>query len=260
LDGGDIAAAAFIGECASGCAQPGAKKTQCLHPDKPAMFACGDCPRRGGKAAQGQLDGSEIATAAFIGECSAGSAESGAKKTQCLHPDKPMMFACGDCPRRGGKAATAAQGEIDGTEIAAAAFIGECTQPGAKKTQCLHPDKPAMFACGDCPRRGGKAAIAAQAEFDGSEIATAAFVGESSGQAAKKTQCLHPDKPAMFACGDCPRRGGKAPSAAEAELDGSGIAAAAYVGESQAVDAKKTQCLHPDKPAMFACGDCPRRG
>merc|ERR1719221_890263 len=152
-----------------------------------------------------------MATAAFIGEGATGC--TGAKKSQCLHPDKPVMFACGDCPRRGGKVATAAEAELDGSVMATAAFIGEgairCT--GAKKSQCLHPDKPVMFACGDCPHRGGKVATAAEAELDGSVIATAAFIGEGATgcTGAKKSQCLHPDKPVMFACGDCPRRGGK---------------------------------------------------
>eukprot|EP00438_Fugacium_kawagutii_P024061 Skav212924 [mRNA] locus=scaffold374:270764:271295:- [translate_table: standard] len=76
---------------------------------------------------------------------------------------------------------------------------------GGWKTQCLHPDKPAMFACADCPRRNSKAAME-----DGSDqpMAVAAFVGEevASNVCSRKTQCLHPDKPAMFACADCPRR------------------------------------------------------
>eukprot|EP00933_Yihiella_yeosuensis_P016019 TRINITY_DN13832_c0_g1_i1.p1 TRINITY_DN13832_c0_g1~~TRINITY_DN13832_c0_g1_i1.p1 ORF type:complete len:741 (-),score=213.75 TRINITY_DN13832_c0_g1_i1:458-2680(-) len=29
------------------------------------------------------------------------------KKDRCVHPDKPMMFACADCPRRGGRAPAA---------------------------------------------------------------------------------------------------------------------------------------------------------
>lgn len=70
------------------------------------------------------------------------------KKTQCVHPDKPMMFACADCPRRG------KCGELDDEPLAVAAFVGECSDVSSKKTQCVHPDKPMMFACADCPRRG----------------------------------------------------------------------------------------------------------
>jgi len=87
-------------------------------------------------------------------------------------------------------------------------------------------------------------------------MATAGFVGEVVD--TKKTQCLHPDKPAMFACGDCPRRGGK--------MEEQTMAVAAFAGEEIAlytagnVVAKKDQCVHPDKALMFACGDCPRRG
>jgi len=47
------------------------------------------------------------------------------KKDQCYHPDKPMMFACGDCPRRGGKCSL----EAPDTQFAAAAFVSErCAQ------------------------------------------------------------------------------------------------------------------------------------
>merc|ERR1719456_1779010 len=89
---------------------------------------------------------------------------------------------------------------MDEPALATAAYAGERVELRGMKSQCLHPDKPIMFACGDCPRRGGKAATAAEAEFDGSEIATAVFLGECTSQAAKKSQCLHPDKPIMFAC------------------------------------------------------------
>jgi len=98
-------------------------------------------PHRGGKMEQ-----QVVAMAAYAGEeVVVGEV---AKKTQCLHPDKPLMFACGDCPRRGGK--------MEQQAVAVAAYAGEEVVVGevAKKTQCLHPDKPLMFACGDCPRRG----------------------------------------------------------------------------------------------------------
>jgi len=239
---------------ASACGGMQGKKTQCLHPDKPIMFACADCPRRGGVIAQGDLD--DVAVAAYSGEGTSGVL---AKKTQCLHPDKPIMFACADCPRRN---SAAPQPDVVSAAAAAAAFIGEGAAGAAKKTQCLHPDKPIMFACADCPRRGGKAPVAAQAELDGEEVAAAAYAGECACLgAAKKTQCLHPDKPIMFACADCPRRAGKAFDAAGAAEDGE-VAVAAFAGESAEarVVAKKDRCLHPDKPIMFACADCPRRG
>jgi len=121
------------------------KKTQCVHPDKPMMFACADCPRRGKSAG---LDDEPVALAAFVGEAVCSNVSS--KKTQCVHPDKPMMFACADCPRRGKSAG------LDDEPLAAAAFVGECacSNVSSKKTQCVHPDKPMMFACADCPRRG----------------------------------------------------------------------------------------------------------
>ncbi|CAL1146629.1 unnamed protein product [Cladocopium goreaui] len=48
-------------------------------------------------------------------------------------------------------------------------------------------------------------------------------------------------------------------AAAEGKLvmGNSRMAVAAYTGQ---VVAKKTKCVHPDKPMMFACADCPRRG
>jgi len=49
---------------------------------------------------------------------------------------------------------TAAQGKLE--SLAVAAYAGEHIGLPAKKTQCLHPDKPIMFACADCPRRGSK--------------------------------------------------------------------------------------------------------
>ncbi|CAE7940373.1 CHD1L [Symbiodinium necroappetens] len=114
------------------------------------------------------------------------------KKTQCVHPDKPMMFACADCPRRG------VAPELDQEPLAAAAFLGESIPCNtcSKKTQCVHPDKPMMFACADCPRRG------VAPELDEEPLAAAAFLGESvpSNTCSKKTQCVHPDKPMMFAC------------------------------------------------------------
>ncbi|CAK9054115.1 unnamed protein product [Durusdinium trenchii] len=87
------------------------RKSQCLHPDKPAMFACADCPRRTSKSASEE--------------------------------NKPAMFACADCPRRTSKSAS--------EEVA--------TKACGRKSQCLHPDKPAMFACADCPRRMSKTAL-----------------------------------------------------------------------------------------------------
>jgi len=85
--------------------------------------------------------------------------------------------------------------------LAAAALVGERVEFESKKTQCIHPDKPLMFACGDCPRRGGK--------MEEQPVAVAAYAGEEVfvGQDAKKTQCIHPDRPLRGACGDCPRRG-----------------------------------------------------
>eukprot|EP00411_Alexandrium_monilatum_P031427 CAMPEP_0175371076 /NCGR_PEP_ID=MMETSP0095-20121207/21533_1 /TAXON_ID=311494 /ORGANISM="Alexandrium monilatum, Strain CCMP3105" /LENGTH=452 /DNA_ID=CAMNT_0016669237 /DNA_START=10 /DNA_END=1370 /DNA_ORIENTATION=- len=238
----DVAVAAYSGEGTSGVL---AKKTQCLHPDKPIMFACADCPRRNGKACVTECGAT--AAAAFVGECETGCVAQNAKKTQCLHPDKPVMFACADAlPALG-------QEEAGDVEVSAAAYVGECPGALGKKTQCLHPDKPIMFACADCPRRGGKAPAG-----EADELAAAAFVGEGGCSVpGKKTQCLHPDKPMMFACADCPRRGGKVPVA---ELDGEEVAVAAYTSECACSGAvKKTQCLHPDKPIMFACADCPRR-
>eukprot|EP00929_Paragymnodinium_shiwhaense_P089807 TRINITY_DN49_c0_g2_i1.p1 TRINITY_DN49_c0_g2~~TRINITY_DN49_c0_g2_i1.p1 ORF type:complete len:1669 (+),score=594.41 TRINITY_DN49_c0_g2_i1:98-5104(+) len=137
---------------------------------------------------------------------------------------------------------------------AAAACVGEaCTTPMAK-SQCLHPDKPLMLACGDCPRRGAMPA----ADTEAGVQAAAAVVGESTAAPMVKSQCLHPDKPLMFACHDCPRKGKMAMPSADDEADVQ--AAAAFVGESTTPPQAKSQCLHPDKPLMFACHDCPRKG
>ena len=55
--------------------------------------------------------------------------------------------------------------------MAVAAFAGETVEAGmaAKKSRCLHPDKPVMFSCSDCPRRGGMSS-------DGDFMAAAALV------------------------------------------------------------------------------------
>jgi len=122
------------------------------------MFACADCPRRNSKAAMDEgLNTQPMAVAAFVGEEVATNACG--RKTQCLHPDKPAMFACADCPRRNSKAAM--DEGLDTQPMAVAAFVGEevATNACGRKTQCLHPDKPAMFACADCPRRNSKAAM-----------------------------------------------------------------------------------------------------
>ena len=243
---------------ASGTTGSCCRKSQCLHPDKPAMFACADCPRRTSKSASEEsLDSQPVAVAAFIGEEVATKACG--RKSQCLHPDKPAMFACADCPRRTSKSAS--EEGLDSQPVAVAAFIGEEVASSAcgRKSQCLHPDKPAMFACADCPRRTSKSA--SEEGLDSQPVAVAAFIGEEVATSAcgRKSQCLHPDKPAMFACADCPRRTSK--SASEEGLDSQPVAVAAFIGEEVATKAcgRKSQCLHPDKPAMFACADCPRR-
>lgn len=189
-----IAVAAFVGERADDLVC--GKKDRCVHPAKPLMFACGDCPRKGGMTSSDSV----CSAAAFVGVADDNVLS---KKDRCLHPDKPLLLACGDCPRRGGKIAS--------EPLAAAALVGELVDEDgltsticSKKDRCVHPDKPLMFACGDCPRKGGKASC--------EPLAAAAFVGEmapSSSSLGKKDRCLHPDKPLMFACADCPRKGGK---------------------------------------------------
>ncbi|CAJ1338985.1 unnamed protein product [Effrenium voratum] len=52
------------------------------------------------------------------------------------------------------KAAADGKLVLGNNKMAMAAFTGEMVDSGAKKTQCVHPDKPMMFACADCPRRG----------------------------------------------------------------------------------------------------------
>jgi len=149
---------------------------------------------------------------------------------------------------------TAARKRSSRTSLAAYVGEGMPAEVCAKKDRCVHPDKPMMFACADCPRRGGMTGTA-EAEFDGQLMSAAAYVGEGmpAEVCAKKDRCVHPDKPMMFACADCPRRGGMT-GTAEAELDGQcACAAAAYVGEGMPAEvcacAEKDRCVHPDKPA-----------
>lgn len=55
-------------------------------------------------AAEGKLvmSNAKMAVAAYAGEKVETTADGTLNaKTKCLHPDKPMMFACADCPRRG---------------------------------------------------------------------------------------------------------------------------------------------------------------
>ena len=54
-----------------------------------ARYKGADCPRRG---VAPELDEEPLAAAAFLGESVPSNTCS--KKTQCVHPDKPMMFAC----------------------------------------------------------------------------------------------------------------------------------------------------------------------
>ena len=59
-----------------------------------------------------------------------------------------VVRAVQDCPRRNSKAASEAN-DLDSEPMAVAAFVGEeiASTGCARKTQCLHPDKPMMFAC-----------------------------------------------------------------------------------------------------------------
>ena len=59
-----------------------------------ARFSCADCPRRNSKAASeaDELSSEPMAVAAFVGEEVAATNGGCARKTQCLLPDKPMMF------------------------------------------------------------------------------------------------------------------------------------------------------------------------
>jgi len=91
-------AAALVGERCDETSM--ARKPRCLHPDKPLAFACGDCPRKVGVAPEADFDGEVVAAAGYIGEKACGADALMAQKPRCIHPDKPLMFACADCPRK----------------------------------------------------------------------------------------------------------------------------------------------------------------
>jgi len=61
--------------------------------------------------------------------------------------------------------------------MAVAAFLGD-EVTDSKKSRCLHPDKPAMFACSDCPRRSGKCS-------DEPQMAVASFLAEEVADSKK---------------------------------------------------------------------------
>ena len=81
-------------------------------------------------AAEGKLvmGNTKMAVAAYTGEVVETTAEvSMPRKTQCLHPDKPMMFACADCPRRGFCGSTRASPQGGKAARSAVARLGLAT-------------------------------------------------------------------------------------------------------------------------------------
>ena len=74
------------------------------------------------------MGNTKMAVAAYTGEVVETTAEvSMPRKTQCLHPDKPMMFACADCPRRGFCGSTRASPQGGKAARSAVARLGLAT-------------------------------------------------------------------------------------------------------------------------------------
>ena len=94
-------------------------------------------------------------------------------------------------------------------------------------------------------------------------MAVAALAGEQVGMPAK-SRCLHPDKPVMFACSDCPRKGGKCPEFWEG-LNGGIIkfptqAESKYAGISKKVNCKKAKLVHMVKSKAYSTGKIYKNG
>ncbi|CAE7254744.1 ftsH, partial [Symbiodinium pilosum] len=89
-------------------------------------------------AAEGKLvmGNSKMAVAAYAGERVETTTDGTlAKKSQCLHPDKPLMFACADCPRRGFCGSTRAAPRDGRAARSAVARLGLAT-PEVESKEC----------------------------------------------------------------------------------------------------------------------------
>ncbi|CAE7208493.1 ftsH [Symbiodinium natans] len=90
-------------------------------------------------AAEGKLvmGNSQMAVAAYTGEVIETTTSEVAlpRKAKCVHPDKPMMFACADCPRRGFCGSTRAAPRDGKASRSAVARLGLAT-PEAESKEC----------------------------------------------------------------------------------------------------------------------------
>jgi len=99
---------------------------------------------------------------------------------------------------------TAAKGKLE--SLAVAAYAGERTCLAAKKSQCLHPDKPMIFACADCPRRGGECSVAsvdAGGDSDGVLSAAALVSRRQTPRVQNTTDRLGLDAPSPKSARQC---------------------------------------------------------
>eukprot|EP00913_Durusdinium_trenchii_P023498 g22075.t1 len=88
-------------------------------------------------AAEGKLvmANSKMAVAAYAGEVVETTADGTLNaKSKCVHPDKPMMFACADCPRRGFAGSCAPTGR-KGVSRGAVARLGLSTEAAERGSQ-----------------------------------------------------------------------------------------------------------------------------
>ena len=137
--------------------------------------------------------------AAFVGGGSCAAMLAAGRHNVCTQTS-PLCLPVQTAPRRNSKAATDEGFGSTANGSCRHLLARKCAAMlGSRKTQCLHPDKPSMFACaGTAP-----AATARQPQmrvWKHSQWQVAAFVGEEvrSNACSRKTQCLHPDKPSMF--------------------------------------------------------------
>lgn len=89
-------------------------------------------------AAEGKLvmSNAKMAVAAYAGEKVETVADGTLNaKTKCLHPDKPMMFACADCPRRGFCGSSPSMRK-SGTSRGAVARLGLSNDAAEREVPC----------------------------------------------------------------------------------------------------------------------------
>ena len=157
------------------------------------------------------LEAQPMAVAAFVGE---------EVRSKCLQQEDTMSAprqALDVLPVQTAPAATARQPQmrvLEAQPMAVAAFVGEEVRSNAcsRKTQCLHPDKPSMFACAGLPPPQQQGSPQMRV-WEAQPMAVAAFVGGgkcAAMLAAGRHNACTQTSPRCLPVQDCPRGNSKA--------------------------------------------------